>query len=55
MKSLWDPHVTVTEYLLVNILLLQNKNEPLLFAYLLLFEMIFPFDTVSQKKKKKAL
>lgn len=39
----------MAEHLLVNILLLQNETEPLLFAYPHLFEMRSPFDTVSQK------
>lgn len=39
----------MAEHLLVNILLLQNETEPLLFAYPHLFEMRSPFDTASQK------
>lgn len=39
----------MAEHLLVNILVLQNETEPLLFAYPHLFEMRSPFHTVSQK------
>lgn len=38
----------MAENLLVNILVLQNETEPLLFAYPHLFEMRFHFHTVSK-------